>query len=349
MIRMLSLFLIMSFMFFSVNTIELSKLQSIGSNIHVTESTGAFNLKVNESTDLMNNSSSSSLITENGQQISSSNKRSSREQRDFSADNPFRMLNDEAIEMEDEFENESSLDYQLDLSSPDLLDENDAYNEKEEDSVYVNTIESNLCQIDKCRSANQTDPNYHQVDCSSINYDYNCFYCLKDHILIKHKHKCIGPCLNQEECDKLYREHNSHVECPYGYEEDQDDLNLCIDDTITNMNKYSDKSRPLSISHFNIKQFNNSTGHNVQNLVHQINLKDSIDVCEFVLLVNKINGLNLDQQVNHTNFIMQTQPNVINIYLNQSSNFESATVWVDCIYERFILHRTELEFKKDLI
>ena len=60
-----------------------------------------------------------------------------------------------------------------------------------------------------------------------------------------------------------------------------------------------------------------------------------------------LNGELLDQQSNQTNFIMESESETINVYLNASPLFRSATVSIDCLYKKFILHRTELQFDKD--
>ena len=123
-----------------------------------------------------------------------------------------RMLNDDTkIEA---IEEDNSI---VDESAPDMMSSDEV-----EDNLFVNVMQSNLCQMDNCRSANQTNPNYHLVECVSENHDYHCFYCPNNYTFIKHKRRCAGPC--NEDCTKLAEQYNSHVDCPYGYSEDKDDL-----------------------------------------------------------------------------------------------------------------------------
>lgn len=90
------------------------------------------------------------------------------------------------------------------------------------DDTFLTEISTSACEVDKCKSANQTSPNYHLVDCLSVNLNYDCFYCPKDHVLIKRKRTCIGPCENAEDCQKLL-DYYKHVECPYQYKEVEED------------------------------------------------------------------------------------------------------------------------------
>ena len=85
-------------------------------------------------------------------------------------------------------------------------------------------------------------------------------------------------------------------------------------------------------------------------MIHQIHLTDlseQKDVCKFELNVVKLNDELFDPQSNQTNFIMESESETINVYLNASPLFRSATVSIDCLYKKFILHRTELQFDKD--
>ena len=124
-----------------------------------------------------------------------------------------RMLNDDDTGIE-AIEEDNSI---VDESAPDMMS-----SDEDEDNLFVNVMQSNLCQMDNCRSANQTNPNYHLVECVSENHDYHCFYCPNNYTFIKHKRRCAGPC--NEDCTKLAEQYNNHVDCPYGYSEGDDDL-----------------------------------------------------------------------------------------------------------------------------
>ena len=95
------------------------------------------------------------------------------------------------------------------------------FNSIEEDDETPSKIISNACEIDRCKSVNATSKtnSLNLVGCSSIELDYNCYYCAKDFVLLKHKYSCVGPCNNDLDCQNL-TDFYKRVECPYGYLEE---------------------------------------------------------------------------------------------------------------------------------
>ena len=134
-----------------------------------------------------------------------------------------RMQNDEQIEgLEDDPQEEPGIyDGQFDHGDPDIPKLSPLNSDQTNNPSYVSVIKTTACQEDKCRSANQTSPDYHLVHCVSENLIYNCYYCPREYVLIESKLTCIGPCEN-EDCQKLL-DNYKHVDCPDDYQEDPED------------------------------------------------------------------------------------------------------------------------------
>lgn len=115
---------------------------------------------------------------------------------------------------------EEKTSYEPERTNPDLPSlPNEVQSEDFLHSGPVIPIKTKFCKTDQCRSANQTNPNYYYVDCKSENKDYKCFYCPKEHVYLKSKSKCVGPCKG-DECAKLKLK-NLHVYCPTDYVDDE--------------------------------------------------------------------------------------------------------------------------------
>lgn len=95
-------------------------------------------------------------------------------------------------------------------------------------------------------------------------------------------------------------------------------------------------------------------------LVYQIQLEDfkdesNRDACEFEMRIESINDQKLfgyDPQPSY--FTMESTANSdglsrINVYLDTSSDFESALVHISCTYKSVVLHRSVLQFSQDNI